>query len=225
MSKIVPKGNPTVVICDIDKMLTGANSWYSLTTLLNADVERHYGLYNSFYKGEITFDEMKVKLFKLWEKGYGGKIHRDDLENIFFRIVLRGEAFSTIGQIQEKGYKVCLVSSFIDIFVQMTADRLRIDDWYSNGVAVFDENGYWVDLSYDMDESKLKLKQVEEYLHKHNINKSEALILGDGSSEIDLFQHCPGVAIDTEYDQLKRLAWKEIKFLPTILQVLLELSK
>lgn len=211
---------PKVIICDVDKILTGTNSWYTLTSLLNGDEEKHYDFYNSFYRGEITFDELKAKLFELWEQGFGGKIHRDDLEEIFFKIELRGGAFSTISEIHERGYKVCLVSSFIDIFVKMSADRLRIDDWYANGVAIFDENGYWVDLSYDKDESKHKLEQVESYLRKNNIDKGEALILGDGSSEIDLFKQYPGVAINTENDELKRLAWKEIKFLPTILQVL-----
>jgi HAD superfamily phosphoserine phosphatase-like hydrolase len=225
MSKVVPAGNPKVIICDVDKMLTGTNSWYTLTSLLHGDVEKHYEIYNSFYKEEISFDEMKKKLFKLWEDGFGKKIHRDDLEDIFFKIVLKGEAFSTFGDLHEKGYRACLVSSFIDIFVKMSADRLRIDDWYANGVAIFDDDGYWVDFSYNKDESGLKLKQVEEYLKKNSIDANQVLVLGDGSSEIGLFEHFPGVAIDTEYDQLKRLSWKEIKFLPTILQVLQTLSE
>lgn len=219
MSKISLLRKPKVVICDVDKMLTGTNSWYTLTALLNGDVERHYEIYNSYYRGEISFDEMKAHLFKLWEAGFGGKIHRDSLEEALFKVVLRGEAFSTFGAIHEEGYQVCLVSSFIDIFVKMAADRMRIDDWYSNGVTVFDDKGYWVDLSYDKNESALKLRQVEEYVLKKKFDKSEVLILGDGTSEIELFRHYPSVAIDTENDELKQLAWKEIKFLPSILQI------
>lgn len=215
---------PKVIFCDVDKTLTNGNTWFALTTALHGDVEKHFQLYSAFMKDKISFEEMKKGLFEMWEAGYGAKISKKVLEDIFFRIQLRGEAFSTFAELRNQGYILCLVSSGIDLFVKMVAERLQLEHWYANSELIFDENGNWTDFKYDKNEADLKLKQLQEFVQKHNIDESECLILGDGSGEIELFRNFPGVAIDTEDETLKKLAWREIKYLPTVLQILQEIS-
>jgi len=122
--------------------------------------------------------------------------------------------------LRNKGHRLCIVSSSIDMFIEMVADRLQLKYWFANSKFVFDKDGYWIDFEYDKDEAGLKLKQVEQFLAEHQIGKDECLILGDGPTEIELFKKYPGIAIDSENDELKRLSWQEIKYLPSLLQIL-----
>ncbi|MEO8581756.1 MAG: HAD-IB family phosphatase [Patescibacteria group bacterium] len=215
---------PKVIVCDVDKTLTAANTWFSLTTALGGDIEKHFQIYNAYFNEKISTEDMKKGLFEMWEKGHHSKIHRDELEDILFKIPLRGEAFSTFAELRDKGYTLCLISSSIDIFVKMVAQRLQLDHWYANSEFIFDDKGYWIDFKYDRDEAGLKLRQIREFLRKQGVSDDECLILGDGSSEIKLFENYPGIAVDSENETIKKLAWQEIKYLPTVLQLLQEIS-
>lgn len=215
---------PKVIFCDVDKTLTKGNTWFALTEALHGDVEKHFQLYSQYMKESISFEEMKKGLFEMWEEGYGAKISKRVLEDILFRIQLRGEVFSTFLELRNKGYTLCLVSSSIDIFVKMVAERLQLENWFANAHLVFDDENHWIDFSYDKNEAELKLKQIREFLQTNNIAENECLVIGEGAGEVELFKHYPGVAINSEYESLKKLAWREIKYLPTILQVLQEIS-
>jgi HAD superfamily phosphoserine phosphatase-like hydrolase len=215
---------PKVIFCDVDKTLTATNTWFTLTSALHGDIEKHFQLYEGYFKGNISYEQMKKGLFEMWEEGYGAKIHRKVLEDIFFKIQLRGEAFSTFSQLRDRGYMLCLISSSIDMFVEMVAQRLQLDHWFANSIFEFDDKGYWKDFKYERDEAGLKVKQVKKFLTGHNISEEECLVLGDGSTEIELFKRFAGIAVDSENEKLKKLAWKEIKYLPSLLQVLQEVS-
>jgi HAD superfamily phosphoserine phosphatase-like hydrolase len=215
---------PKVIFCDVDKTLTRGNTWFTLTSELHGDVEKHFQLYSAYLKGKIALEEMKKGLFAMWEEGYGAKISRRVLEDILFKVQLRGEAFSTFSELRNLGYKLCLVSSSMDMFVKMVAERLQLEDWYANAQFIFDEENRWVDFTYDKNEAELKLKQIREYLDKHDIKDDQCLVLGRGPGEIELFKHFPGIAINSEDEKIRQLAWRDIKYLPTVLQILQEIS-
>lgn len=211
---------PKVIFCDIDKTLVSNDAWYELTSSLHGDVEVHYQVYTSFTKGQMTFEEMKKKLFEMWNHGYGGPIPRRVIQDVFFKIQLRGEAFSFFTDLKKKNYPICLISSYMDLFVEQVASRVQIDDWYANAKFIFDENNYWIDYSQDIDEGLYKVKVVEQYLKGHNIQVDECVVLGGGPEEIELFRRYPGIAVNTENQELINLAWEVIKYPPTVLQIL-----
>ncbi len=220
MSNIQLVRRPKVIFCDIDKTLTSEDIWYLLTTSLNGDLEIHFQLYTKYVRKQISFEEMKKGLFDMWKKGYGGPIPRKVLEDIFFKVELRGEAFAFFSDLNSKGYEVCLISSYMDVFVKQVAERLQIKHWYANSLFQFDENDNWIDYKQDTDEAGFKLRKLEDFLQRHKIAKDECLVLGGGYEEMEVFRHYPGVAVNTEYEPLITLAWKEIKYLPTLLQIL-----
>ncbi len=211
---------PKVIFCDVDKTLTVGDVWYGLTSALHGDVEKHFEFYSSYQKGLLTFEQMKQKLFDMWITGYNSAIPRRVLEDIFFKVSLRGETFSFFIDLRNRGYKVCLISNYMDIFVRQVAQKLQIEDWYASAEFLFDKQNNWVDYTEDPDERGFKVRKVEEYLKQHSLGSGECVVLGSGHEEIDLFRLYPGIAVDTENEQLKELAWREIKYLPTVLQLL-----
>lgn len=220
MNSVNLTNRPKVIFCDVDKTLTVNDVWYGLTSALHGDVEQHFEIYSDYEKQKISFEEMKKRLFKMWHEGYESPISRRVLEDIFFKVELRGEAFSFFVDLRKKGYQVCLISSYMDLFVKQVAEKLQIEHWYANAVFEFDEKGYWIDYSQELDERGFKVKKVEEYLKVHSIKSDECVILGGGHEEIELFRQYPGIAVNTDNEKLKELAWREIKYLPSVLQVL-----
>lgn len=215
-----PTLQPKLIISDIDKTLTTEDVWYTLTSELHGDLEKHYQLYTQYIRKQISFVEMKKGLFEMWQEGFGGPIPRRVIENIFFKVQLRGEAFAVFSELRNRGYKVCLVSSYMDVFVKQVAQRLQLEDWYANSVFKFDKNDHWIDYDLELDEGKYKLEKINDFIAKHNISPSECIVLGGGYEEVEIFKHFPGVAINTDHQELIDNSWKEIKYLPTLLQLL-----
>lgn len=214
-----------VIVSDVDKTLTSNNTWYELTKAFNGSVEKHFELYSAFLKGETPEDELTTGLIAMLEKAHGKKIQRAELEDILFKIPLKSEAFAVFNDLQQQGYTVCLISGSMDIFVKLVAKRLNVQHWFANSIFEFDKDDNWVNFRYNPREAELKLKQLQDFLKAEKIADSECLVLGDGKNDRELFKHYRGVAIDNEDEELSRLAWKEIKYLPTLLQVLTSLEK
>lgn len=222
---IFPTKKPKLIVCDVDKTLTSANTWFELTKALGGDIEQHFQFYKAYLNNEESLEVLSGKLLAMLEKSYGRKIHKEVLYDIFFRIPLKGEAYSTFIDLRELGYELILISSSMDMFIEIVANRLQIPHWYANSVFQFDENGYWIGFAYDKNESELKLKQLLEFIQKHGFAEDECIVLGDSKNDVELFKHFSGVAVDTDDVQLTSLAWKEIKFLPSLLQILEELQQ
>lgn len=222
--KLTLTKRPKAVIFDVDKTLTISTSWYELTDSLGADTAEHARLYTAYKAGTITYKQAKDGLFKIWNERRK-KIHRQELEDLFFSIELRGDAISTIGELQRLGYVVCLISSSIDLFIQIVAKRLSIKHWYANSVFEFDENGYWIDFEYSKDEAQLKVRQLEKFLKEQKLKKSECVAVGDGETDVEMFRTIPGVAVHCDFDHLNQLAWQKLKYLPRLVQLLESLKK
>lgn len=224
MTTIAPSSKPRVLVFAVDHTLTATNTWYELTHLLGGDQEFHFQLYQKLKKGEIDQEEAVGQLIGMLEKAKGGKIHREELIDIFFHIPLRGEAFSVIGDLRDRGYTIVLSSSSIDLFVELVAQRLRVKHWFANSTFEFDDEGYWTHFTYRKNEAELKLSQLSEFLQKEGVKDNECLVIGEDDGDLELFKKYPAIALDSKVKEIRELAWKEIKYLPTLLQILESLS-
>ena len=106
------------------------------------------------------------------------------------------------------------------MFVEVVARRLGIEHWYANSVFQFDANDNWIDFQYNKDEAGLKVKQLESFLEDQGLSVEDAIAIGDGDSDVELFKVIPGVAVHSDYDHLIQLAWEELKYLPKLTQLL-----
>ena len=213
-----PKKKPKAIITDVDSTLTERTTWYELTERLGASPYEHADLFMKFLRGEISYQQVKKDLFKLWNAN--GPVHKDKLIEIFRDIPLRGDAYSVINSLKESGYTLCLISGSIEMFIAEIAKRFEIDHYYGNSIFRFDEKGYWVDLEYTKDEERLKMEQFEDFLKKTGFKPEECVAIGDGDNDLGIFSRIPGIVVNPKSEHLKELAWQEVRYLPRVLQVL-----
>lgn len=213
------KQKPKAIITGIDKIITNANSWFEFITELKIDPEKHRKVYNDLKSGQADWTEVKYKLFDILtdqEK----KIHRDRFANSIGQIEISGDAISTVRKLQDRGYRICLISGSIDLIVESMANRLGIEDWYANTTLHFDDDGYWKDIDYNANEDELKKKQAEDFLNKHDLKPEECLVLGHSNADVELFKMFSGIAIFSKDEELDKLAKEKISYFPRILQIL-----
>lgn len=216
--KQIPNKRPKAIITDVDKTLTERTTWLEISEKLGASIDQHAGIFTDFLNDKIDLEETKEQLFKLWRSK--GPVFREDLATIVDGVHLRGEAFDTFVQLQERGYKLCLISSSFDLLVEHVAKRFSIENYYSNAKLIFDSNGEWVDFEFDKSMAALKAKQLDDFLNKTGLQKDECIALGDDINDIDIFRKVPGIAIHSHSDPLKAVAWQSINYLPRVIQVL-----
>ncbi len=213
-----PTHKPTGLVFDVDKTLTEKTTWLELTEKLGGDPSRHAEIFSDFLNYEVSYDEMKKDLFKLWNSK--GKVHRDQIKEICRDVHLKGEAFATFNALSERGYDLCLISGSFDIFVEIVAERFGIKCWKANSTLIFDDQGYWVDVDYDRNEAHVKEVQLDQLINDNHLSTQDIIAIGDSDNDVEIFKMVPGIAIHTDSDLLKQLAWKEIDYLPRIVQVL-----
>jgi HAD superfamily phosphoserine phosphatase-like hydrolase len=213
-----PTTKPKAIILDVDKTLTERTTWYELTERLGGSSRDHASIFMNYLNNNIDFEEAKKQLFTIWNAN--GSVHRNTLMDIFQTVPLRGEAFAFFNELRERGYELCLISGSIQLFVENVAERFGIKYSYGNSELIFDEEGNWIDLIYHRDEAKHKLNQLNQFLEKTGLTAEECLAIGDSSNDAELFQALPGIAVNTQSEHLRELAWQEVTYLPKILQIL-----
>lgn len=215
---LTPQHKPKAIILDVDKTLTERVTWYELTEKLGGDTAEHARLFSSYLGGKLSYEEMKSGLFKMWNQH--GQVTKEQLKQIFTDVHLKGEALAVFGELQERGHQLCLISSSIDMFTEIVAKRFNIDYWYANSELVFDENDNWIDFHFDKRMAELKVKQLENYLNRTHLKKTDCVAIGDDTNDAGLFREIPGIAVNTNNDLINQMAWKSVAYLPRVIQVI-----
>lgn len=213
-----PTKKPKAIILDVDETLTDRVTWYELTEKLGGSTYQHADLFMKYLEGKISYQTVKSELFKIWNTN--GPVSKSQLLEIFQNIQIKGEAVSLLRNLQDHGYELCLISGSIQMFIEKLGERLDIKHTYGNSRLIFDQNDIWTNLEYTKEESQLKVEQFHHFLEKTGYKPEECIAIGDGENDIDLFREIPGIAINSRSEHLQELAWRSVKYLPRISQVL-----
>jgi phosphoserine phosphatase len=174
------------VILDLDQTLTtDVGSWSQFTKLIGADLNTHLSIYNDFRNTKITYPEAKHNLMSLWRTV--NNLKREDIVDIFDQIQLRSGAVEAVMYLKDK-YKLCIISGAIDIFVNGVADKLGIEYRYASTKFIFDEHNSLQDFDYKLSRGEDKLNFLDDFCKKTNISPTECAALGDGESDMPLFE-------------------------------------
>lgn len=208
------------VILDLDQTLTiDQASWLQFTQLLGADVNIHLDIFNQFKQGKIGYLEAKGKLINLWRSV--NNLDKDSIQSIFEKIELRPGVVDAISYLKSK-YNLCIISGAIDIFVDLIADKLGIIDRYASTKFIFDQYNNLSDFKYQLSRGEEKLEFLYKYCDKYQLNPLECAAIGDGDSDIPIFEKV-GLAIlfiaeETTLENQKKIKshlrnWQDIKLL------------
>lgn len=213
------KPNIKVVVFDIDGTLTSEVSWLKLTESLGADTTLHKQIFDDFKNKKMSYLEAKSQLVSLWLSTK--KSNKQTLTNIFNSWNLKSDAEKLVEYLKTK-YTIILISGSVDLYVETVAKKLNIENWYANTTLVWNKNNEISDFHYEANQAQKKFEQLSEFLDESGLKKEDCLIIGNGDSDLVLFQELPyGITINKEpYPELEKLAWKKVTNLSEIKELL-----
>ncbi len=205
------------IILDLDQTLTiDQASWLQFTNLLGADFNIHIDIFNKFKTGELDYPEAKKQLIELWKSV--SKLDRKSIEEIFDKVELREGALEGVNYLKSK-YKICIISGAIDVFVDLMANKLGIEDRYASTKFIFDENDCLIDFSYKLSRGEEKLEFFKDFCEKYGADPKECAAIGDGESDMPIFEEVGlpilFIASETTSEQKEEIkthlrSWREI---------------
>ncbi|MDF2461161.1 MAG: phosphoserine phosphatase-like hydrolase [Candidatus Saccharibacteria bacterium] len=209
------------VIFDLDGTLAPGVSWLDLTRDLGASVTSHSRIFKEFQSRVISYEESKRRLLGLWHST--GNANRDYMTGIFKDWPIHQAAPIVLRKVQRLGLKRAIMTGSMDLYAQVVAHRLHVNNWYANTRLVFDEDGQLIDYHYERDQAGKKAQQLEYFCTKYKLLPSECVVVGDSDNDIELFHRTgKGILLETEGQsaELHDAAWQTVERLPDILQII-----
>lgn len=163
-----------LIAFDLDgTLLQGENSWMLLHRRFNTEplAEQSHRLY---LEGRISYEEFMRRDFQHWPR----PLHRSVLEGVLSLARLRPEAPYVVEKLKERGMKIAIITSALDILAEKVARRLGIEVVRANGIG-FDEKGYFDGRLFPRVEPLRKHEVLEEVARTLSIPLDQTVAVGD----------------------------------------------
>lgn len=206
-----------VIFFDLDGTLTPQSTWLLLNQKLGITPEEDKQLFDQYLAHTLQYNDWTKKLFEIHHSR--GSITRDEIIAFVQTIEVRPDALDTITALKSKEYKLVLISGSVDVIVSEMAKRLGIDEWLACSQLAFDETGILSDIISTGDEADSKLGLALNYLSHNALTTDDAIAIGDGGNEWELFKAMKGILLGTN-EKLKALAWKQVQTLSEIKDII-----
>jgi len=210
------------IICfDFNGTLVNEGSWDFLTCgekELEKELEDVFCLYKN---NKISINDFWDKtVLTLKKTGRANREyfcnHTDIVRN------LKDGAEDLIRYLKEKEYRIYIVSCSIGEYLECLKQKFSLDGFYAGSNLVFDDKGELITIKSDcMKGASFKERKLEELVLKENVNVEDIVFVGDGNNDIGAFKMTKkGIAIDSKSEELNSVAWKKIKVLSEIKEIL-----
>ncbi|MEW6446699.1 MAG: HAD family phosphatase [Bacillota bacterium] len=181
------------VIFDLDGTLTPVRSvWQYVHEALGTWETHGSRSLEAFLAGKITYDDFARRDVRAW---YG--VPQSYIEEIVKKIPYRPGAKEVVAALKERGIKLALLSSGLDILVSRVARELGFDMWIANGLGF---TGGIVDgrvnirVTWDG-----KADHLDSICRFFQAAPEETAAVGDSHGDIPLFEQVGlGVAVNAE---------------------------
>lgn len=176
--------NLKLVCFDLDDTLIREIHSVMLPCILNDKEVEHDLIQRREEQGELHYkdaDHLRVKLLK--------GLKEERILHEFLNIAKPLSKIKYVIQtLQDKGIK-CIVITVGPKQVAKVVSRLwGFDDYYGSDYEVV--NGYFTGRIIDYIDASSKVECLKDYLAKNQINPEECLAVGDGSTDIPVFDYC-----------------------------------
>ena len=207
------------IICfDVNGTLVEESPWDAFN-LKGEAKENFKKVFNDFYENKIGVDFLWKEVVSVLKKdGKGSKEYILNSSNPLKH--LKEGAEDLIKYLKEKGYKIYLISCSIDIYLEKLCRVLLIDEFYAGTHFSFNGDDL-ITIESDCTENNFKERKLKELAEKEKIDPKEIFFVGDGSNDIGAFKLTgKGIAIDSNVAELNDIAWRKIKRLEEIKNIL-----
>ena len=209
------------IICfDVNGTLVDQNSWDIFTS--SEEIEKKLkDIFDDYNNNKILLRDFWDQVALVFKSTGNANIeyirnHFDDAN------VLKEGAEDLINYLKEKGYKIYLISCSIDIYLEELTRKLKLDGFFAGTKFIFDENGELLSIESECFENKnFKEEKVRKVAEENNAEIEDIIFVGDGKNDIGAFKITKnGIAIDSEVEELRNIAWKNVKQLKEIKNIL-----
>jgi phosphoserine phosphatase len=207
-----------LVFFDCDGVLNRDESWIRLHRAVGIPEELDTRWFNEYFSGKISNVRwiMNIESYYL-QRGLTRSLFEKTLSE--FEIDL--EAYSLIDYLKERKIKTAVISSGIDFYVKPIAQELGLNFWRANYTFDFDGEGKFKRIDYRGDEEKVKVADIREICQRLKIKPTQTIFVGNSFNDREAFKLTKhGVLYKTEDDDLRKIAWKTIKNLSEIKDLL-----
>ncbi|KUK49900.1 MAG: HAD-superfamily hydrolase, subfamily IIB [Parcubacteria bacterium 33_209] len=210
------------IICfDVNGTLVDQSSWEIFTSGEKEVEQELKNLFDNYYNNKISLRDFWEKM-ALTLKATGNANmeyicnHSDDINT------LKDGAEDLISYLKDKGYKIYLISCSIDIFLEKLTQKLKLDGFYAGTKFTFNEDGELLSIESECFKNKnFKEEKIREIAKDNNAEIEDIVFVGDGKNDIGAFEITKnGIAIDSKVEELRNIAWKNIKELREIKDIL-----
>lgn len=202
-----------VIFLDLDGTVTPDSTWFHLNLTLGITPEEDHALFERYLERTLQYNDWTKELVRIHQSR--GSITKSELETFAANIVLRPDAIGMVTTLKEKGWHIVLLSGSVDLIVSLIAKRIGANDWRACSKLIFDDSGKLSDIVSSGDEADAKIKIASEYLAQNNVSTENAVAIGDGGNDIELFKHMKGILLG-QNEKLKAVAWKQVEHLSEI---------
>lgn len=200
-------GKSKAVIFDIDGTLSSEVSWLALTRDLGAPAAQHVQIYADYKEGRIDYAASKEQLIGLWRAT--GNANEAFFTQLFEALPLDLMA-EKIVQVAKTGRIVCLITGSMDLYAQIAARKLGVNQWYANTILHWDDQGNLYDMDYELNQADKKLEQFSRFCEEHRLDAKDCIVLGDGENDEKLFEACKRGVLIGATSGGATFAWKKI---------------
>jgi HAD superfamily phosphoserine phosphatase-like hydrolase len=210
------------IICfDVNGTLIDQSSWEIFTSGEKEAEQELKDLFNNYYNNKISLGDFWEKMALTLKKTGNANMgyicnHSEDINT------LKNGAEDLINYLKDKGYKIYLISCSIDIYLEKLTQKLNLNGFYAGTKFLFNEDGELLSIESECLKNKnFKEQKIREIAKNNNAEKEDIVFVGDGKNDIGAFEMTKkGIAIDSKVEELRNIAWKNIRELGEIKDIL-----
>ncbi len=210
------------IICfDVNGTLIDQSSWEIFTSGEKEAEQELKDLFNNYYNNKISLGDFWEKMASALKKTGNANMgyicnHSDDINT------LKNGAEDLINYLKDKGYKIYLISCSIDIYLEKLTQKLNLNGFYAGTKFLFNEEGELLSIKSECLENKnFKEEKIREISKDNSAEIEDIVFVGDGKNDIGAFKMTKkGIAIDSKVKELRNIAWKNIRELEEIKDIL-----
>ncbi|MBW2982380.1 HAD-IB family phosphatase [Candidatus Woesearchaeota archaeon] len=205
-----------IAFLDLEGTLVKCESWNKVKTKFGA--KELSDAYDKLYaEGKVGFEEWRRELVKVWKKN---KVTKQQFIDILKDYNLVEGAKELISGLKNKGFKTIVITGEPDIFTELFAEKLGVDEFYCAHEFIFDSNGFFKDIktheSYRRGEGKVHF--IKEIIKKEGIDIKECIAVGgDDINDYWMMKELESFAVNPQLRQIKEVVDHNVDKLVDIL--------
>ncbi len=165
-----------ITFLDLEGTLVKTESWNKVKIKFGA--KKLSDEYDKLYAvGKVGYEEWRRELVKIWKKN---KVTKQQFIEVIKDYNLIEGAKELVLGLKDKGFKIIIITGEPDIFAELIAEELGVDEFYSAHEFVFDENEIFVDIKtheeYRRGEGKVHF--IKEIIEKEGAELKDCIAIG-----------------------------------------------